>query len=62
MNQLIRKARLFVTCEEGTAGIEYGVLAALIAVVIIASTGEIGLTLNNTFESIGGQLADALHL
>lgn len=42
----------FLADESGAAGIEYGLLAALIAVVIIAAVASIGRSLKTAFESI----------
>jgi len=39
--------------EEGVTAIEYGLIAALIAVVIIGAVSTIGTELNNTFTTIG---------
>ena len=47
MNKLIRN-------EEGVTAIEYGLLAALIAVVIIVGAGLVGVNLNNLFTTISG--------
>ena len=42
--------------ESGATAIEYGLLAALIAVVIIGAVGILGRTLNGTFESVNEQI------
>lgn len=39
--------------EEGVTAIEYGLIAALIAVVIIGAVQTIGLNLNEVFKKIG---------
>ena len=44
--------------EEGVTAIEYGLLAALIAVVIIAGAALVGTNLNILFSDIGGCLAN----
>ena len=49
--------RSFLKDESGATAIEYGILAALIAVAIIAGVGLLGNTLNNTFSSIASTLA-----
>ncbi|MDW8123573.1 MAG: Flp family type IVb pilin [Geminicoccaceae bacterium] len=49
--------RTFWTDEEGATAIEYGLIAALIAVVIIAAVGAVGTDLRDTFQGI----ADALN-
>ncbi|ALN71953.1 hypothetical protein M673_04450 [Aureimonas sp. AU20] len=38
--------------ESGATAIEYGLLAALIGVAIIAGAGSLGATLNKKFDSI----------
>ena len=42
--------------EEGATAIEYGLIAALIAVVIIGALSTIGGNLNTTFTRIGTSL------
>jgi pilus assembly protein Flp/PilA len=43
--------------EEGVTAIEYGLIAALIAVVIIAAVRLIGTNLDSKFDTIGSELA-----
>ena len=38
--------------EDGATAIEYGLLAALIAVAIIVTVGAVGTALNGTFGSV----------
>ena len=45
--------------DEGVTAIEYGLIAALIAVVIIAAITVVGTELNNTFTTISGALSNA---
>ena len=47
----------FVKDESGATAIEYGMIAALIAVVIIAVLGTIGTQLNAKFTTISTKLA-----
>ena len=49
----------FAKDESGATAIEYGLIAALIAVVIIAAVTIIGTQLNKTFTSIGTSLSTA---
>ena len=49
----------FLKDESGATAIEYGLIVALIAVVIIAAVTAIGGTLNDTFTTIDTKLADA---
>jgi pilus assembly protein Flp/PilA len=45
--------------ESGATAIEYGLIAALIAVAIIAALNLLSGNLQNTFNYVGGQLATA---
>jgi pilus assembly protein Flp/PilA len=45
--------------EEGATAIEYGLLAALVAVVIIAAVTIVGGQLRTTFETVGTSLTTA---
>ncbi len=47
----------FIADQSGVAAIEYGLIAALIAVVIIGSVTAVGTNLSTTFTSIGTALA-----
>jgi pilus assembly protein Flp/PilA len=49
MIQLIKQ---FVRDEDGVTAIEYGLIAALIAVGVIVSVGSIGTQLNAVFNSV----------
>jgi len=42
----------FLNNEQGATAIEYGLLAAGIAVAIIATVAALGTTLNTTFSSV----------
>ena len=46
----------FLKDESGATAIEYGLIVALIAVVIVAMVGSIGTKLNTAFTKIDGQL------
>ena len=45
--------------EEGATAIEYGLIAALIAVAAIAAMGNIGDQLGSTFNDVSSELATA---
>lgn len=47
----------FATDESGATAIEYGLIAALIAVAIITILGTIGTNLNTKFTAVGNALA-----
>ena len=49
----------FLKNESGATAIEYGLIVALIAVVIIGAVTAIGGTLNTTFTTIDTKLQDA---
>lgn len=57
--QLTRFIQKFVRDEEGVTAIEYGLIAALIAVVIIAAVTIVGTQLNAVFTTIGTALTTA---
>jgi pilus assembly protein Flp/PilA len=46
----------FIRDEKGATAIEYGLIAALIAVVIIGALRTIGTNLNTAFTTIGTSL------
>jgi pilus assembly protein Flp/PilA len=46
----------FVDDESGATAIEYGLIAALIAVVIIATLGTMGNNLKNVFNKVASNL------
>ena len=45
--------------EKGVTALEYGLIAALIAVVIVTAVTTIGTQLNATFGKVGTQLTTA---
>jgi pilus assembly protein Flp/PilA len=45
--------------EEGATAIEYGLIAALIAVAAIVAMGSLGNNLTNTFNGVSDELNDA---
>jgi pilus assembly protein Flp/PilA len=53
MSSLIKR---FVSDERGATAIEYGLIAALIAVVIITGVTAVGTNLSTTFTTISGKL------
>lgn len=46
----------FMKDESGATAIEYGLIAALISVALIAGASSLGNSLNNTFTKLGGKL------
>ena len=53
MNAMLMSVKRFVKDEEGVTAIEYGLIAALIAVVIAAAVVTVGTSLNVVFTTIG---------
>ena len=49
----------FLKDESGATAIEYGLIAALIAAVIIGALTTIGTNLNGTFTTIGNKVSSA---
>jgi len=58
MEKFMQGVNRFIRDEEGLTAIEYGLLSALIAVVIIAGAGLVGTNLNTLFNDIGECLAN----
>jgi pilus assembly protein Flp/PilA len=54
MKNLVKR---FVRDDSGATAIEYGLIAAGIAVVIIAAVDSIGTALNTTFGSVATAIA-----
>lgn len=46
----------FIAEESGVTAIEYGLIAALIAVVIIGAVATVGTNLSGTFSTVAGSL------
>ena len=46
----------FVRDESGATAIEYGLIAALIAVVIIGAITAVGTSLSSTFSTVAGKI------
>ncbi|HEX8962622.1 MAG TPA: Flp family type IVb pilin [Rhodocyclaceae bacterium] len=59
MNQLVRNVGNFIAQDEGVTMIEYGLLAALIAVACVVTITGIGTTLNGLFTRISNCLSGA---
>ncbi|MFK0276070.1 Flp family type IVb pilin [Ensifer sp. NPDC090286] len=45
--------------ESGATAIEYGLIAALISVALIAGASTLGSSLNTTFNGLGGKLTSS---
>jgi pilus assembly protein Flp/PilA len=49
----------FIANEDGATAIEYGLIAALVAVVIIAGLNTLSSSLNATFDHVASSLTGA---
>jgi pilus assembly protein Flp/PilA len=56
MNQFLAR---FANDESGVTAMEYGMIAALIAVAILTALGTVGTQLSATFTNIGTALTNA---
>ncbi|WP_424926875.1 Flp family type IVb pilin [Amaricoccus tamworthensis] len=59
MSKLAKFSSRFLRDEEGATAIEYGLLAALIAVAIITTAGFLGDEIDQTFKNVESELAAA---
>lgn len=57
MKNLVSK---FLKDESGATAIEYGLIAALIAVVIIGGVTTLGGNLDTTFENLAGNVGEGV--
>ncbi len=53
---MINLLKHFAANERGATAIEYGLIAALIAVVIISAVTAVGTQLSSTFTTISGSI------
>ncbi len=57
MNYLVAKAQaLWATRDQGATAVEYGLMVALIAVVIIVAVTALGSKLSGLFNSVTGSI------
>ncbi len=54
---MIKFIKLIKNNDKGATAIEYGLIAALIAVAIITAVSTVGTELNTTFTNVGDGLA-----
>ena len=57
MRTFLNNLRVLANDERGVTALEYGLIAGLIAVVIVGSVTALGTTLSATFNIIQGKLA-----
>ncbi len=55
----MKKLMRFLKDEDGVTAIEYGLIAALIAVVIIVAVSAVGVSLSGIFNTISTKLDSA---
>ncbi len=53
---MLRLTKQFLRDESGATAIEYGLIAALIAVVIITAVTAVGTNLSGTFNTVAGKV------
>ena len=53
---MIPRFARFLRDESGATAIEYGLIAALIAVVIISAVQAVGTSLSTTFTTVSGKV------
>ena len=56
--QLVQLVKTFIREEDGAAAIEYGLIAALIAVAIIGGAIALGTSLDTLFSKLGTCMAN----
>ncbi|WP_063750804.1 Flp family type IVb pilin [Paraburkholderia nodosa] len=52
MQNIIATAKRFINDEEGATAVEYGLIVALIAAVIVTTVKTLGTDINNAFTTI----------
>ncbi|WP_322085438.1 Flp family type IVb pilin [Burkholderia sp. BCC1999] len=60
MSKFIQQAGRFIRDEDGVTAIEYGLIAALIAIGIIAALSTVGKDLKTVFTTIADDLDSAV--
>jgi pilus assembly protein Flp/PilA len=56
----VSAVRAFLRDDDGVTAIEYGLIAALVAVVIIGGATALGANLNAMFDFVAGKVAAAM--
>ncbi len=56
MKSLMKKVKGFVSNEEGQGLVEYALLLALIAIIVIVALTLLGKKVNNVYQNIGDSL------
>ena len=58
-NGFARCARLFSGDRKGVTALEYGLIAALIAGIIVTAVSNLGSTVKNTFTTLNSKIGSA---
>jgi pilus assembly protein Flp/PilA len=58
MKDLFTKVKTFIVEEEGASAVEYGLLVAGIAVVVMTAIYAIGTNLNTKYQAVADKLAE----
>lgn len=53
---MIKKLIKFIKDEDGVTAVEYAVMAALIALIVIAGAGLLGTATNDTFDQVANAI------
>lgn len=59
MKNIARFIKSFYSDEEGITSIEYGLIAALVALAVVTAATALGLELDTTFDAITADLVAA---
>jgi pilus assembly protein Flp/PilA len=59
MNSFFKFLLNFLKDDEGATAVEYGLMVALIAIVVIISVTFLGRSLNNKFSQVGSSVGAA---
>jgi len=59
MNTLMQKLRSFLADEQGATAVEYGLMVALIAAVILGTVALLGGELNTKFTTVADAVKNA---
>lgn len=59
MSKVFSVVQSFIADENGVTAIEYGLIAALVGVAVVAAAGKLGDQLNATFNAVVAALVPA---
>lgn len=60
MDRMFSLVKTFAKDESGATAIEYGLIAAMVSVAIIAALSFVGAEVGSVFNSIGGTLGEKI--